>query len=42
MGFLDPLLIQSLGNKTSETQTYITTALKNGGKQIYFASYIHE
>jgi len=41
-GFLDPQLIQPLGNKKSETQTYITTALKNKGKQIYFAPYIHE
>jgi len=39
-GFLDPQLIQSLGNKKSETQ-YITIVLKNGGKRIYFAPYIH-
>ncbi|XP_068497787.1 uncharacterized protein [Phaseolus vulgaris] len=41
-GFLDPQITQSIGNKKSETQTYITTALKNGGKHIYFAPYIHE
>jgi len=29
-------------HKKSETQTYITTALKNGESQIYFAPYIHE
>ena len=41
-GLLNPKLIQSLGNKKSKTQTYINTTLKNGGKQIYFALYIHE
>jgi len=41
-GFLDPQVIQLIGNKKSETQTYITNALKNGGKEIYFAPYIHE
>ena len=36
------LLARLIGNKKSETQSYITTALKNGGKHIYFAPYIHE
>jgi len=39
--FLDPQLIQLLSNKKLETQTYITTALKNKGKEIYIAPYIH-
>ena len=41
-GFLDPQVIQLIGKKKSETRAYITTALKNGGKRIYFALYIHE
>jgi len=40
LGFLDPQINRSLGNKKSETQTYITIALKNRGKQIYIAPYI--
>ena len=40
--FLDHQLNQSLGNKRSGTQTYITNTLMKRGKQIYIAPYIHE
>jgi len=40
--FLDPLPIKSLCNKKLEIQTYITTVLKDRGKEIYIAPYIHE
>ena len=41
-GFFDPQMIQQIGNKSTESQTYITDCLLSGDKRIYFAPYIHE
>jgi len=41
-GFLYPYLINPIGAKKVETQSYITNTLIEEGKQIYICPYINE
>ncbi|XP_068483985.1 uncharacterized protein [Phaseolus vulgaris] len=41
-GFLDPVAIQSVGNKASEVQMYFKETFQNGNKEVYLAPYLHQ
>ena len=41
-GFIDPVAIQSVGNKAGEVQTYLIETFQNGGKEVYLAPYLHQ
>ncbi|WVZ23545.1 hypothetical protein V8G54_002089 [Vigna mungo] len=41
-GFLDPVIIQSVGNKSEEVQKYLIEMFEKAGKDVYLAPYLHK
>ncbi|KOM34824.1 hypothetical protein LR48_Vigan02g097400 [Vigna angularis] len=41
-GFLDPVIIQSVGNKSEEVQKYLIEMFEKVGKEVYLAPYLHK
>ncbi|WVZ23235.1 hypothetical protein V8G54_001779 [Vigna mungo] len=41
-GFLDPIVIQSVGNKSEEVQKYLIEMFEKAGKEVYLAPYLHK
>ncbi|KOM25228.1 hypothetical protein LR48_Vigan62s000500 [Vigna angularis] len=41
-GFLDPVIIQSVGNKSEEEQKYFIEMFEKAGKEVYLAPYLHK
>ncbi|KOM34096.1 hypothetical protein LR48_Vigan02g024600 [Vigna angularis] len=41
-GFLDPVIIQSVGNKSEEVQKYLIKMFEKASKEVYLAPYLHK
>ncbi|BAT92739.1 hypothetical protein VIGAN_07155900, partial [Vigna angularis var. angularis] len=41
-GFLDPVIIQSVGNKSEDVQKYLIEMFEKAGKEVYLAPYLHK
>jgi len=41
-GFLDPIIIQSVGNRSEEVQKYLTEIFGKARKEVYLAPYLHK
>ncbi|KOM48356.1 hypothetical protein LR48_Vigan07g206000 [Vigna angularis] len=40
--FLDPVIIQTVGNKSEEVQKYLIEMFEKAGKEVYLAPYLHK
>ncbi|KOM25972.1 hypothetical protein LR48_Vigan211s000700 [Vigna angularis] len=41
-GFLDPVIIQTVGNKSEEGKKYLIEMFEKAGKEVYLAPYLHK